>query len=74
MDSPSPGCKSLLAPNISVVAGEYCSGQSSGYEACGSMTFLLSVTMCNVDISRAVRQCRVNSGATMSPEILNAWR
>ena len=23
--------------------------------------------MCNVDIRRAVRQCRVNSGTTMSP-------
>ena len=51
---------------------KYCSGQSSPYEASGSMTFLLSVTTCNVDIRRAVRPCRVNSGTIMSPEILNA--
>ena len=51
---------------------KYCSGQSSRYEEPGSMTFLLSVTACNVDIRRVVRPCRVNSGTTMSPEILNA--
>ena len=30
--------------------------------------------MCNVDTRRAVRKCRVNSGTTISPEILNTWR
>ena len=46
-----------------------CSNQFTRYVASGSTTFLLGITMYNVDICRAVHQWHVNRCTTMSPDI-----
>ena len=51
---------------------KFCPSQSSRYDASGSMTFLLSITMCDVDIRRDLRPCRVTAARPCLQRFCNA--